>query len=128
MNDRVRAVAEWMKGTDLVEVAYKKDASGFALTAPGAEPTMTAPPLPASRYEPVVSAGVGVLQWSEPGQPRRSDEGAEVAEGAVLAVIVGASGVAKPVKAARAGRVAKVLAEAGQAVEYGQPILLLEAR
>lgn len=129
-HDDARAAADWMKGTDLVEVAYRKDGAGFALAAAGAAdgPGLTAPPLPAPRYAPAVSEAVGVLQWSEPGKPRVADEGALVAEGATVAVVVTSAGAAKPVKAPVAGKVAKVLVEAGAAVEYGQPVLLVEAR
>ena len=36
--------------------------------------------------------------------------------------------VAAPVKAPCAGRIAKCFADAGQAVEYGRPLFLLEPR
>jgi biotin carboxyl carrier protein len=129
-HDDARAAADWMKGTDLVEVAYRKDGEGFALAAAGAAdgPALAAAPLPAPRYAPAVSEGVGVLQWSEPGKARAVDEGTTVAEGQVVAVVVPGSGAPRPVKAPVAGRVAKVLAEAGQAVEYGSPVLLIETR
>lgn len=127
MDKDLRDVSDWMKTTDLVEVAWKKGAKGFTLAAPDAPSTgFSAPPLPASRFLPVASEGVGVFQFSEPGQARKSDEGAAVAAGDVLGVIVTGSGAQKPVKAASAGRVAKVFVEAGQAVEYGQPLFLVE--
>lgn len=129
-HDDARAAADWMKGTDLVEVAYRKDGAGFALAAAGAAdgPALEAPAQPAPRYAPAVSEAVGVLQWSAPGKPRVAEEGAAVAEGAVVAVVVTGAGASKPVKAPVGGKVAKLLAEAGQAVEYGQPVLLIEAR
>ncbi len=45
----------------------------------------------------------------------------------MLAVVEG-SGAPRPVKAPCAGRIAKCFAEAGQAVEYGRPLFLLEPR
>lgn len=124
----VREVLEWMKGTDLVEVAYKKAGAGFALTTADAPPAVPAGNLPAPRFVPVVSESVGVLQWSAPGSARKAEEGTIVAEGDALAVVVGASGASKPVKAPTAGRIAKVLADEGQAVEYGRPLFLIEPR
>jgi acetyl-CoA carboxylase biotin carboxyl carrier protein len=124
--DALKDVSAWMQSTDLAEIAYRKDGDGFSLTAAGAE---AAPPaLPSGRFTPVVSAGVGVFQWSEPGKARKAEEGAHVAEGDVLGVVVTGSGAAKPILAPEAGRVSKILVDAGQAVEYGQPILFLEKR
>lgn len=127
MDKDLRAVSDWMKTTDLVEVVWKKGEKGFALAGPdGPSAQMAAPALPASRFLPVASEGVGVFQWSEPGKARVAEEGADVAEGAVLGVVTTGSGAAKPVKSPAAGRVAKVFVEAGQAVEYGQPLFLME--
>lgn len=127
MDKELRDVSDWMKTTDLVEIAWRKGAKGFSLSGPDAPETrMSAPPMPASRFLPVSSEGVGVFQWSEPGKARKSDEGAAVAAGDVLGVVVGGSGASKPVKSPAAGRVAKVFVEAGQAVEYGQPLFLVE--
>lgn len=127
MDKDLRDVSDWMKTTDLVEVAWKKGAKGFSLAAPDAPSTsLSAPPLPASRFLPVASEGVGVFQFSEPGKARKAEEGAAVAAGDVLGVVVTGSGAQKAVKAASAGRVAKVFVEAGQAVEYGQPLFLVE--
>lgn len=127
MDKDLRDVSDWMKTTDLVEVAWKKGAKGFALAAPDAPSTNpSAPPLPASRFLPVASEGVGVFQFSEPGKARKAEEGAAVAAGDVLGVVVAGSGKPKPVTASSSGRVVKVFVEAGQAVEYGQPLFLVE--
>lgn len=126
----IKAVADWMKTADLAEVVYRKGGTGFSLTALGAgdHPTIAAPAMPAGRFAAVASDGVGVFQWSEPGKARKTEEGSELAAGDVVGVIVTGSGASKPVVAARAGRVAKIFIEAGQAVEYGQPLLLVESR
>lgn len=126
----IKIIADWMKTADLAEVVYRKGGTGFSLTALGAgdHPTLSAPAMPAGRFASVASDGVGVFQWNEPGKARKTEEGSEVAAGDVVGVIVTGSGAAKPVVSAHAGRVAKIFIEAGQAVEYGQPVLLLETR
>lgn len=126
----IKAVADWMKTAELAEVVYRKNGAGFSLTALGAGdlPALSAPAMPSGRFTPVASDGVGVFQWNEPGKARKTEEGADIAAGDVIGVIVTGSGAAKPVVAASAGRVAKLFIDAGQAVEYGQPLLLLEAR
>ncbi len=124
----IKAVADWMKTADLAEVVYRKDGKGFSLTALGAgdHPTLAAPAMPSARFTPVASDGVGVFQWSEPGKARKTEEGALIAAGDAIGVIVTGSGAFKPVRASQGGRVAKLFIDAGQAVEYGQPLVLLE--
>jgi len=126
----IKAVADWMKTADLAEVVYRKDGKGFSLTALGAHDpaTLSAPAMPSGRFTPVASDGVGIFQWSEPGKARKTEEGVEIAAGQAIGYIVGGSGVSKPVLAPQAGRVAKLFIDAGQAVEYGQPLILLENR
>lgn len=124
----LRPILDWMKTTDLVEVAYKKGGHGFALSTADAPAAITGPAMPASRFLPVSSESVGVFQWAEPGKARVAEEGADVAAGAVLAVVVAGSGAPRPVKAPCAGRIAKCFADAGEAVEYGRPLFLLEPR
>lgn len=126
----IKLIADWMKTADLAEVVYRKGGTGFSLTALGTgdHPTLSAPPMPAGRFVSVASDGVGVFQWSEPGKARKTDEGVEVAAGDVVGVIVSGAGASKPVVSPHAGRVAKIFIDAGQAVEYGQPLLLLETR
>jgi biotin carboxyl carrier protein len=126
--DQLRPVLDWMKATDLVEVVYRKGGSGFALGSADAPASIPAGSMPSSRFVPVAAESVGVFQWAEPGKARRAEEGAEVAEGDVLAVIVAGSGAPKPVKSPCAGRVSKCFADAGQAVEYGRPLFLLEPK
>ena len=125
---QIRAVLQWMKSTDLVEVAFKRAGQGFALSTADAPASIPGGTIPASRFVPVSSESVGVFQWSEPGKARKAEEGAEVAAGDVLGVVVSGAGAAAPVKAPCAGRVAKCFADAGEAVEYGRPLFLLEPR
>lgn len=126
----IKLIADWMKTADLAEVVYRKNGTGFSLTALGAnDPAqLSAPAMPAGRFIPVASDGVGVFQWSAPGKARKAEEGADIATGDVIGVIVTGSGALKPIIASQPGRVAKLFIDAGQAVEYGQPLLLLETR
>ena len=127
MDKDLRDVSDWMKTTDLVELAWSKGGRSFSLAGPDAPAAAPAgPALPGSRFLPVSSEGVGVFQWSEPGRARKAEEGATVSAGDALGVVLGASGTPKTVKAPVSGRVAKVFVDAGQAVEYGQPLFLLE--
>jgi biotin carboxyl carrier protein len=125
---QIRSVLDWMKSTDLVEVAFKRSGQGFALSTADAPAAIAGGSMPASRFVPVASESVGVFQWAEPGKARRAEEGTDVAAGDVLGVVVSGSGAPAPVKAPCAGRVAKCFAEAGEAVEYGRPLFLLEPR
>ncbi|MBI4060353.1 MAG: hypothetical protein HY403_02870 [Elusimicrobia bacterium] len=126
----LKAVADWMRTADLTEVVYRKGGAGFSLTAGGAGDCapLTVPAMPAGRFLSVPSDGVGVFQWSEPGKPRKTVEGVDVAAGDAVGVIVTGAGAAKPVVSPHAGRVAKIFVDAGQAVDYGQPLILLESR
>jgi biotin carboxyl carrier protein len=126
--DPIRPVLDWMKATDLVEIVYKKDGKGFALGTADAPAAVPAGSLPGSRFVPVASESVGVFQWAEPGKARKAEEGADVAEGDVLGVVAAGSGALRPVKSPCAGRVAKCFADAGQAVEYGRPLFLIEPK
>ena len=125
--DQLKDVMAWLKTTDLVEVQYKRGADGFSL-ASTETPVLPHYPIPASRFQPVASPGVGIFQWSALGKARRAEEGAEVAEGDTLGVIEAAKGQATPVKAPCAGRVAKIFIEGSAPAEYGQVLLFLEPR
>ena len=124
----LRPVLDWMKATDLVEVVYKKAGRGFALRAAEAAPAIPQGDLPVGRFVPVAAESVGLFQWTEPGKARKVEEGVDVAEGQALGVLVDGSGAGKPVKAPCAGRVSKCFVDAGQAVEYGRPLFLIEPR
>lgn len=126
MND-LKDVLSWLKTTDLVEVSFKEGGKGFTLGTSEAPPAAVPSAVFPSRYTCVASPAVGLFQAAALGQPR-AEEGREVAEGAVLGVIDGGGKASTPVKAPHAGRVARVLVEGGQAVQYGQPLFLIEPR
>ncbi|MBI3553821.1 MAG: acetyl-CoA carboxylase biotin carboxyl carrier protein subunit [Elusimicrobia bacterium] len=121
----IEEVLSWLKGTDLVEVSYRQGQKGFSLAT---SESSAAPhyPIPASRFTPIASPAVGVFQWSEPGRPRQAEEGAEVAAGQGLGLVETGKGKSAPVTAPSAGRLARVMVEAGAAVEFDQPLFFLE--
>jgi biotin carboxyl carrier protein len=123
--DQLQEVLSWIKSTDLVEVAYRQGSDGFsfAMTDASAQPSY---PLPACRFEPVVSPGVGLYRPAPLGKSRRAEEGAQIAAGDLLGHIESGAGQPAPVKAAGAGRLAKVFVEDGAPVEYGQVLMFVE--
>ncbi|OGR85715.1 MAG: hypothetical protein A3J74_10030 [Elusimicrobia bacterium RIFCSPHIGHO2_02_FULL_57_9] len=124
--EELQKVMSWLQTTDLVEVSYNQDKKGFSLCLADGTPAASCA-LPASRYIPVSAPCVGVFQWSEPGRPRKAEEGALAAEGDILGIIETAKGKSAPVKAPADGRIAHLLVEGGAAVEFGQPLLFLES-
>ena len=79
---QIRDVLDWMKSTDLVEVAFKRSGRGFALSTADAPAAISGGSMPASRFVPVSAESVGVFQWAAPGKARTTEEGSDVAEGA----------------------------------------------
>jgi len=125
--EQLQQVMTWIKSTDLVEVSYKSGDAGFSLAThePVPQPHY---PIPASRFQAVTSPAVGVFQWSALGKARQAEEGVEVREGDTLGIVDGGRGQTTPVKAPCGGRIARVFAEGGAPVEYGQALLFLEPR
>ncbi len=124
--DDLKQVMDWLKTTDIVEVGYNHGEDGFSLATAEA-PSPSYPP-PASRFAAVSSPAVGILRWNEPGKPRPAEEADPVEEGQLLAVVETAKGKFSPVKAPSTGRLARVLAEDGAAVEFGQALFFIESR
>ena len=124
----IRPILDWMKTTDLVEVAYKKGDTVFALSTKEAPGSIPHGEMPMTRFIPVSSETVGVFQWAAPGQARSCEEGRDVAANTALAVVVTGSGAVREVLAPCAGRIVKIFADAGEAVEYGRPLFLIEPK
>lgn len=124
--DSLKDVLAWIRTTDLVEVAYDGKAGRFSLSSAqaGAPPPTVAAP----RYVPVTSPAVGLFQWSELGKPRRAEQGASVPEGGLLGVVEVGKGKFVPIKSPCPGVLSRVLVDAGQAVEYSQPLFFIEPR
>lgn len=122
----LKDVLSWLKSTDLVEVSFKSNGKGFSLGTAEAAPQIPSAVFP-SRYDCVASPAVGIFQSSALGKSK-AEEGVSVGSGDVLGLIDGGGKAKTEVKAAASGRVAKVMVEAGSAVQYGQPLFLIEPR
>lgn len=122
-----KGVMEWLKTTDLIEISYKENGRGFSLATPEAPPAALPEARFPSRYSCVAAQSVGVFQPSALGRPR-TEEGREVAQGDVLGLIDTGGKEHPPVHAPCKGLVAKIFVEPGQAVQYGQPLFLIEPK
>ena len=122
----LKVVLDWMRGTDLAEVVYKKGGQGFELAADGAVPA-PAGGFPEARVTPVCSPEVGVFRACGRGASFKGQPGDAVESGAVLgAVDTGAKTV--ELKAPAAGKLVGAGPEDGKAVEYGQPLFFIQPR
>ena len=125
------------EGANRVRIARQATAAAaappaaIARPAPAAlEPGESPPPAPAaddaSHPGAVISPLVGVVYVApEPGGRPLVMVGDEIREGDTL-FIVEAMKTMNPVRAPRGGRVARILAENGARVEYGEVLLILE--
>jgi acetyl-CoA carboxylase biotin carboxyl carrier protein len=142
--DTVRAIARLLDENDLAEISLQTSGEaeaspeGFCLKVQRAAKTPAAvrgsapvapaagKPAPSSAAEAPVeetvsSDVVGLFRPTEP----PLDVDSEVRAGQVVG-IVEALKVPNEIKASRAGRIKTVLVQAGQIVEYGQPLFVLE--
>ena len=124
--EELKDVLSWIKTTDLTEVALEKGQDGFSFSLPGAAPMIPQPDL-SSRYAPVVSPGVGLFQWGEPGRAAALEEGAAVKEGQILGRVEQGPKASLPVKAPISGRLAKIFIEEGNPADYGRLLFFIEA-
>lgn len=97
--------------------------------APAAEPVAAASaptPAPAAAGHPVKSPMVGTFYRSaSPGSKPFVDVGSSVSAGDTICIIE-AMKLMNEIEADKAGVVKAILAENGQAVEYGQPLVIIE--
>lgn len=104
-------------------------AAPVALAAPAQAPAATPAPLPedpAQHPGAVTSPMVGTVYLApEPGASPFVKVGDQVKEGQTL-LIIEAMKTMNQIPAPRAGTVRRLMAEDGQAVEYGAPLLILE--
>ena len=95
-----------------------------ATAAPAAAPAAAAAAEPAGHT--VKSPMVGTFYRSaSPGAPAFVEVGKQVKEGDTLCIIE-AMKILNEIEADKSGTVTKVLGENGQAVEYGQPLFIIE--
>ncbi|MBI5210718.1 MAG: hypothetical protein HY927_12170 [Elusimicrobia bacterium] len=121
----IDAVMDWAKSTDLVELSYKEGGKSFSYSKTPS-PARAVCSFPGRHLTAVPCPGVGVFQWNEPGAPKRAAQGQPVAKGDLLGLVEGAGKPAR-VEAPCAGVVLSVCVEAGQTVQYGQPLFFLNA-
>lgn len=121
------AVLDWMRSTDLAEVAFKRGGEGFALASDQAPPPPPAGGFPEARVVPVASPEVGVFRAAALGKSQIAQPGTEIAAGAILGLVD--TGSAKfEVKSPASGKLISAAAEDGKAVEYGQPLFFIQPR
>ena len=96
-------------------------------------PVAAAPVVDIAPVEPVAASGhtvkspmVGTFyRSSSPGAASFVEMGTEVKEGDTLCIIE-AMKILNEIEADKSGRISKILCENGQAVEYGQPLFIIE--
>lgn len=116
------AVSEWLKTTDLAEIVYKKNLTGFELRTEEALPRTE---LPACAYTTVSSPGVGIYRRSVKGKTAVFDEGARISRGDCLGFIE-VLDTQKPVVSETDGIVRVVCIDDGSPAHYGQPLYFVE--
>ena len=103
------------------------------VAAPAAAPVAAAPAAPAAEAAPAAPAGhsvkspmVGTFYRSaSPGAKPFVEVGSVVKEGDTICIIE-AMKILNEIEADKSGTVTKILSENGQAVEYGQPLFIIE--
>jgi len=98
--------------------------------APGAAASGTAAPAPAAASEPVghtvKSPMVGTFyRAASPGAKPFVEVGQQVKEGQAICIIE-AMKIMNEIEADKAGTITQILCENGQAVEFGQPLFIIE--
>ena len=122
-----------VKGGEAAPVQYVQTlAAPQAVAAPASAPA-AAPAAPAAAAPAAEATGhavkspmVGTFYRSaSPGAPAFVEVGAQVKEGDTLCIIE-AMKILNEIEADKSGTVTKILGENGQAVEYGQPLFIIE--
>ncbi|MEY4318742.1 MAG: acetyl-CoA carboxylase, biotin carboxyl carrier protein [Pseudomonadota bacterium] len=105
-------------------------AAPVAATAPAAAPAAASAPAPAAEATPaghqVKSPMVGTFyRSSSPGAKSFVEVGSQVKEGDTICIIE-AMKILNEIEADKSGTITQILAENGQAVEYGAPLFIIE--
>lgn len=101
-------------------------AAGTAAPAPALAPTAAAPAPQAPTGHTVKSPMVGTFyRASAPGAKSFVEIGSQVKEGETICIIE-AMKILNEIEADKSGTVTQILCENGQAVEYGQPLFIIE--
>jgi acetyl-CoA carboxylase biotin carboxyl carrier protein len=97
-----------------------------AAGAPAAAAPAAAPATPAATGHAIKSPMVGTFyRSSSPGAPAFVEIGSQVKEGDTVCIIE-AMKILNEIEADKSGTVTQILGENGQAVEYGQPLFIIE--
>src|SRR4051812_18583140 len=125
--EQLQDIVSWIKSTDLVEVSFKDGKEGFAFAT---ERTAASAPyyFPGPQLCPVTAQCVGIFHWNEAGKAKRLGEGAAVSAGEVLGIVEIGMKKTSPVTATASGRLTRVCVEAGQPVQFGQPLFFIEPK
>lgn len=107
--------------------AYAMSAAAPAAAAAGAAPAVAAAPVQADKHPGAVLAPmVGVAYMApDPNSAAFVSVGQTVTEGQTL-MLIEAMKTFNPVKAPRSGTVSSILVADGHAVEYGEPLMIIE--
>jgi len=123
-------VLEWMKKTDLVEVAYKQGDNGFTFSlggSPAPLPRAGAPlTIPSASTVPVTSPAVGFYHAASPGKSKSFKAGDRVEKGGSLGFLE-AGPKRWDIKSPESGTIEQILIEEGQPAQYGQPLFMLKS-
>ena len=117
-----------VKAGEAAPVQYVQSAAApaVAAAAPSAAPVAAPAAAPAATGHTVKSPMVGTFyRSSSPGAPSFVEVGAQVKEGDTVCIIE-AMKILNEIEADKSGTVAQILGENGQAVEYGQPLFIIE--
>ncbi|MBO9516328.1 MAG: acetyl-CoA carboxylase biotin carboxyl carrier protein [Variovorax sp.] len=120
-----------VKGGPAAPVQYVQTVATPAAAAPAiagapAPAAAAAPAAPAVTGHAVKSPMVGTFyRSSSPGAPAFVEIGSQVKEGDTLCIIE-AMKILNEIEADKAGTITQILGENGQAVEYGQPLFIIE--
>ncbi|PXW93872.1 acetyl-CoA carboxylase biotin carboxyl carrier protein [Sphaerotilus hippei] len=119
-----------VKSAPVTTVMAMAPAAVAPAVQPAASPVAAAAPAPAPAAAPtghvVTSPMVGTFyRASSPGAKPLADVGQQVKEGQSVCIIE-AMKIMNEIEADLAGTIGKVLVENGQAVEYGQPLFIIE--
>ena len=116
-----------VKGGMAAPVQYVQSMPAQAPAAAAPPPAAAAPTEPAAPAgHAVKSPMVGTFYRSaSPGAPAFVEVGSQVKEGDTLCIIE-AMKILNEIEADKSGTVSKILSENGQAVEYGQPLFIIE--
>ena len=122
-----------VKGGVAAPVQYVQTLSAPAAT--GAQPAAGAPAAAAPAAAPAVVAATGhaikspmvgtFYRSSSPGAPAFVEIGSQVKEGDTVCIIE-AMKILNEIETDKAGTIVQILCENGQAVEYGQPLFVVE--